>query len=105
MVCPIYRKIKSMISTRDTIDNLYWGCRGTEPIHDEKINIRINSIFEGFKVSLNTLYYLLFYCFVKNMRIKRTHKEVSNFCKIMNHPKPSFKTIIKVFCKFRCKIK
>ena len=71
----------------------------------KKINIRINSVFEGFKVALNTLYFLIFKCFAKNMNIKKTHIEAANFCKIMNQPKPSLKTIIKVFRKLRCKIK
>lgn len=56
----------AMLSNKDTIDNYYWRYRGTQSIHVHKFNTRINSIFEGFKVALNTLYYLLFNRFVKN---------------------------------------
>ena len=105
ILCPICNKGMTMVNTKDTIDNKYWRCMGKEPAHDQKINIRINSIFEGFKVQLNTLYYLLFHCFVKNYSIKKAYCETSYFCKVMNQPKPCLKTIVKIFRAFRTKIK
>ena len=86
-----------MVNIKDTVDNKYWRCRGKEPAHDQKINIRINSIFEGIKVQLNTLYYLIFHCFAKNYSIKKAYYESSYFCKVMNQPKPTLKTIVKIF--------
>ena len=50
VLCPICNKGMSMVNTKDTVDNKYWRCRGKEPDNDQKENIRINSIFEGFKV-------------------------------------------------------
>ena len=70
VLCPICNKSMTMFNTKDTVDNKYWRCRGKEPAQDQKISIRINSIFEGFKVQLNSLYYLLFHCFVKSHSIK-----------------------------------
>lgn len=36
IICPICHKIMSMVSTKDTIDNKYWKCRGIQPLHDQK---------------------------------------------------------------------
>ena len=103
ILCPICNKGMTMVNTKDTVNNKYWRCRVKEPAHDQKINIRINSIFEGFKVQLNTLYYLLFHCFVKNYSIKKAYSETSYFCKVMNQPKSCLKTIVKIFRVFRTK--
>lgn len=105
MVCPKCHKKMELVYTKNSIDNKYWRCRGKDPLHDTKINIRLNSVFEDIKVSINTLFFLLFNCFIKNMSISKTFKETENFCQIMKQPKPGLNTIVKIFRKFRKKIK
>lgn len=73
MVCPHCHKNMELVYTNNTIDNKYWRCRGKVPLHDKKINIRLNSVCEDIKVSINTLYFLLFNCFIKNMSISNTY--------------------------------
>ena len=94
-----------LVYIKNTVDNKYWLCRGKEPLHDIKINIRLNSVLEDIKIAINTLYFLLFNCFIKNMSITKNFKETANFCQIMKQPKPGLNTIVNIFRKFRKKIK
>ena len=39
------------------IDKFIWRCRSKNPIHEYKINVRFNSIYEGIKQTLPTIYF------------------------------------------------
>ena len=95
----------NLVNSNETVDKKIWGCRGNSPIHDIKIGLRSGAIYENIRVPLNTIYYLTFFCFQKNISIRRTKNEINNFCNIMGQSTPNEKTIIKIFRKLRNKIK
>ena len=103
--CPKCNKIMKLTDSNDTIDKKVWRCRSTHPNHDAKRNIRMGSVFENIKVPINTLYYMTFYCFMKNYSIRKTFIEMERFCNIMGQPKPNNNTIIKIFRILRNYIK
>ena len=105
LFCPICNKIMKITDAKDTVDKIVWRCRSTHPNHDVKTNIRTGSVFENIKVPINTLYYMTFYCFIKNYSIRKTFIEMERFCYIIEQPKPNNCTIIKIFRILRNNIK
>lgn len=59
--------------SKDTVEKKIWQSRSNHPSHDIKTNIRIGSVYENIKVSINTLYYIVFNCFIKNFRIRKAY--------------------------------
>ena len=51
------------------------------PNHDTKINLRINSVFEECRYSIQMIYFLLFYCFTEKKSINSTLTECESFAK------------------------
>ena len=105
IICSKCYKKMNLVNSNETVDKKIWRCRGNSPIHDIKIGLRSGSIYENIRVPLNTIYYLTFFCFLKNLSIRRTKNEINNFCNIMGQSTPNEKTIIKIFRKLRNKIK
>ena len=48
------------------------SCKSNDPIHDIKVNIRKNSIYEESITPLNILYYLTIFYFMKKLSIDKT---------------------------------
>ena len=105
IVCEKCNKIIRLENNKNYIDKYFWRYRGKDPIHDIRTNIRINSIFENLKTPLNVIYYLTFHCFLKNMSIKNSLINITEFCKIMNIENVSNKQIIKLYRLLRNIIK
>ena len=63
--CPKCGKQCIMVKDKQKIDNYVWRCRSNNPSHDIKINIRANSKFEDNRLSIQMIYFLLFYCFTE----------------------------------------
>ena len=87
------------------LDKFCWRCRSQNPLHDIKLNIRKNSIYEDIKSPINALYYLTFNCFMKNMSINKSTNQVKEFCKALHIANISNKLIIKLYRILRAKIK
>ena len=79
----ICNKKMNLVNSNEKIVKKIWWCQGQIPKYDVKIRLRIGSIYENIKVGFNTLYYLTFFCFLKNMSIRRTKNEIKNFFNIM----------------------
>ena len=87
------------------IDKKIWRCRGKNPIHDIKINIRINSIFEDIKVKLYILYYLTFKCFPFNKSINKAFIDIKDLSSKLNESSTTLNTISKIYQLLRDKIR
>ena len=103
--CAKCGKIMVMVNDNSTIDKKIFRCRGNNPIHDSKINIRKNSIYEGFQIPLYILYYLTLECFPFNVGVNKSLIEIDGLCKKINKPSTTNKTIIKLFQLLREKIR
>ena len=64
--------------SKNYMDEKVWRCRTKQIIHDEKINIRKNSVFEDINISLPISYFLLFYCFIEKYSLDKSFIEVNN---------------------------
>ena len=87
------------------IDNYCWRCRSSNPKHDIRINIRAGSFYEGMRIPLNGLYYLINNCFINQYTINRSYHEMEKFTNLMKIQKVSKKLIITIYHKLRKKIK
>ena len=103
--CAKCGKIMVMVNDNSTIDKKIFRCRGNNPKHDIKINIRKNSIYEEFQIPLFILYYLTLECFIFNKGVNKSLIEIDEICKKINKPSTSNKTIIKLFQMLREKIR
>lgn len=89
----------------DKKDGLIWRCRhlGNNK-HDNKINIRVGSIFEFMKNDIRILYFIIFYNFIERRSIKQTHYNCIEFSKKLNLETISKKNISKFMNIIRIKI-
>ena len=90
---------------KNYIDNYCWRCRVTSPKQDIRINIRDISVFEGMRIPLNGLYYLIYNCFLNQYTIGQSYNEILKFSDIMKIQNISQKLIIKIFRQLRQLIK
>ena len=79
------------------IDKFIWRCSSKNPIHDHKINVRSNYIYEGIKQTLPTIYFLTFKYFIDNVGVSNSYFKCRQFCKELKIPQPSKSFIIKLF--------
>ena len=103
--CDKCGKTMVMVNDNSAIDKKIFRCRGNNPKHDIKINIRKNSIYEEFQIPLFILYYLTLECFPFNKGVNKSLIEIDEICKKINKPSTTNKTIIKLFQMLREKIR
>ena len=87
------------------IDKYCWRCRAFNPKYDIRINLRAESFYEGMRIPLNGLYYLIYNCFINQYTINRSYNEMEKFTNLMKMQKVSKKLIITIYRKLRKKIK
>ena len=46
-----------LFKNEQNIDKYFWQCKSNAPKHDNKINIRTKSLFDGMRIPLNGLYF------------------------------------------------
>ena len=64
--CDICGNIMKLSYSSNYIDGIYWRCRNKTPtIHDIKINIRINSVYENLRIPIKILYFITFFFLLK----------------------------------------
>ena len=95
-----------MVKDNQTLDKYIWRCGSKKPVHDTKINKKNNSIFENNRISIQMIYFLLFYYFTKkkslNMILNETEEDFSKKLGITNINK---QTIINFFADIRNNIR
>ena len=70
-----------LVKENQAIDEYIWRCRGYNPKHDTKINIRTQSFLEGLHINIQILYFVIFYCFVEAKSLNETLIETNEFAK------------------------
>lgn len=70
-----------LLKENQAIDEYVWRCRGHNPKHDTKINIRTQSFLEGLHINIQILYFVIFHCFVEAKSLNETKIETNEFAK------------------------
>ena len=76
--CPKCGKIMSLENNKNYLDEKVWRCRSKILVHEEKKNIRENSLFEEVNIPLSILYFLTFYCFKEKLSIEKAFIEIND---------------------------
>ena len=71
--CTVCGKIMTLQKNKQYIERFCFRCRSKAPVHDIKVNLRNNSIFDEIKIPINVIYNLIFNCFIKNMSIQKAY--------------------------------
>ena len=85
--------------------NQYGDAINRNPPHDVIIHIRKDSIFESFKININILYFLLFFCFTENISINDSYEKCKIFCQDIGEGSITPVSIGKFFACIRDKIR
>ena len=105
VICTKCGKQCIMVKDKQRLDKYVWRCRSNNPSHDIKINIRANSKFEDNRISIQMIYFLLFYCFTEKKSINVTLTESVEFAKQIGIVSITKKSIIKFVGHIRNVIK
>ena len=105
VICPKSNPNMKIEKCQSYIDKYCWRCRSNGSLHDMKINIRAESLFDGIRIQLNALYYLIYNCFLNQYSINKTYNEMLNFTKLLGIVNINMHLIIKVFREVRRAIK
>ena len=68
-----------LVKNEQYIDKYCWRCKSNAPKHDNKINIRTEFLFEGMRIPLNGLYFLIYHCFLNHDSINASYQEMLKF--------------------------
>ena len=79
VICPKCNQDMKKEKCTSYIDKYCWRCHSNGALFDLKINIRTASFFNGIRIQLNVLYYLIYNCFVNQYSISKTYNEILNF--------------------------
>ena len=91
VVCHICLKEMKLEKNNLYIDKYCWRCRAFNPKYDIRINLRAESFYEGMRIPLNGLYYLINNCFINQYTINRSYNEMEKFTNLMKMQKVSKK--------------
>ena len=83
--CPACEKKMNISKDKAFLDKKIFRCVSNCPKHDEKISLRINSVYENIKIPLFMLYFITFECYSFNKSINKTLldvKDLSNQIKV-----------------------
>ena len=56
-------------------------------------------------MDINTIYYLIYKCFLENCSLETSCDRIANFCHILGNTKPTKQTIIKLYRILRNRLK
>ena len=101
VVCPKCGQQCKMVKDNQKLDKFVWRCRSRNPNHDTKLNLRINSVFEESRYSIQIIYFLLFYCFTEKKSINSTLTECESFSKQVGVVGINKQSIINFFAYIR----
>ena len=65
-------------NNKNYMDEKVWRCRTKITDHDEKKNIRENSLIETINISLPIIYFLIIYCFTEKYSLEKAFIEVND---------------------------
>ena len=95
----------NIVDHKASTDKVIWRCHKRINPHDIKINIRNDSIFEGFQSKINVLYFLLYLYFLENLSIIESLNKCNDFCSQIGETGTTAQTISNFYAKVRDKIR
>lgn len=103
--CPNCQCLMKEETNNSFIDKICFRCRKKNPYHDIKINIRKDSIFENVRMSLISIYFLIYECFITYKSISKATQEHQEFIKHIDVESVSQQNISKLFSLLRTQIR
>ena len=103
--CPKCGNQIKLENNKNNLDEKVWRCRSKIKVHDEKKNIRENSLFEDVNIPLPILYFLTIYCFTEKLSIGKAFIEINDNKILFGGKTCSMKGITKVYSLIRNKIR
>ena len=94
-----------LVQNKQYIDKYGWRCKSNAPKYYNTINIRTQFLFEGRRIPLNGLYFLIYHCLLNHQSINSSYQEMLKFCEGIKINNISQNLIIKIFREIRQKIK
>lgn len=81
-VCTVCNLEMKLVNTKDYKDKKCWRCKKNIPYkHDNKINIRSNSILADMRSDIRLLFFIIFINFAKKLSINSIYKNCLEFSK------------------------
>lgn len=94
--CTICGLIMKFEKNSHYINDYVFRYRSNLSKHDIKLNICKNSIFENIKIEINTMYYLIYKCFLENKSLDDSYDTIHYFCSILGNPLPTKNAIVRI---------
>ena len=104
-ICSNCHNIMKIENNNSFLDKIMFRCRSKNPSHDIKINIRKDSIFENVRMSLVSIYFLIYECFINNKSIAKSYIEYQEFKNHINVDSISQIIISKLYSILRTQIR
>ena len=76
--CPKCGKLMKLENNKNYMDEKIWRCQSKQSLHDEKVNIRKNSVIENINIPLPIIYFLILYCFIEKYSLDKSYIEVND---------------------------
>ena len=95
----------NLVKNNASCDKVIWLCHERNPKHDTTFNIRLESVFEGFQIKIQILYFLLFYCKSENITINCDYEKCKEFCEQIGVDNISKDSISKFYRVVRNKLR
>ena len=103
--CPKCGKLMKLENNKNYMDEKIWRCRSLQILHDEKVNIRKNSVIENINIPLPIIYFLILYCFIEKYSLDKSIIEVNDNKNLFGGKTCSKGSIGKLYSLLREKIK
>ena len=83
VICSNCQNLMKLVENKSYVDGCVWRClkKGNNK-HDNKQNIRTNSIFDNVKTDILLLYFILFENVINNFSINTIYNNCKEFSKI-----------------------
>jgi hypothetical protein len=94
----------TLINNNSFLDKKCFRCRNTNPKHDVKIPIRKDIFLEEIRMSLISIYFFIFDCFINNISANKAFNEYEKFKGIIDAGDVSLKNIQKLYRIIRHKL-
>ena len=104
-VCPKCLKNMSLVNNNLYADGKLWRCRGGISAHDNKFNIRKNSIYENINIQIQILYFITFYCFIENLSLEKAFTETNKVKDFLGNNTVTINGISKIYTLLREKLR
>ena len=92
-------------NNKNYMDEKIWRCRSKQLIHDEKVNIRKNSVIENINIPLPIIYFIIKCCFIEKYSLDKSFIEINEKKNLFGNKTCTKASIGKLYSLLREKIK